>query len=307
MVVSSFLKRGEWSMLRITNEEKVAFWFVTPFVAGFALFYLLPTLYAFVISVLDYNSFKSLTDVHFAGLSNYIAVLKDPIAVSSFGRSFLFMICYVPGIIIAALLLSMLFNATFHLRTLARTLIMLPYVTNVVAIAIVFSILLNPYDGVVNKLLVAVGVEHPPLWLGGIHTSLPTIAGVEVWHSLAFPTIVYLAALQGVPKDLYESAELDGAGRFKKFMSVTLPLISPTTFFLVITNIIGSFQNYAIFRNLTNGGPGTSSRVISLNIYEEAFAYNKYSFASAQAILLFAIILVITIIQWRGQKKWVHY
>ncbi|WP_438449195.1 carbohydrate ABC transporter permease [Gorillibacterium sp. sgz5001074] len=294
-------------MPRITKEEKVAFWFVAPFLVGFSLFYLLPTLYAFVISSLDYNSFKEFTDVKFAGLANYIRVFKDPIAISSFGRSLLFTSCYVPGIIVTALMLSMMFNAKFHFRTFTRTLIMLPYVTNVVAIAIVFSILLNPYDGVVNKLLVSWGIAHPPQWLAGIRTSLVTVAGIEVWHSIAFPTIVYLAALQGVPRDLYESAEIDGAGRIRKFLSVTMPLISPTTFFLVITNIIGSFQNYAIFRVLTNGGPGTSSRVISLNIYEEAFSYNKYSYASAQAILLFLVILFITIIQWRGQKKWVHY
>ncbi len=289
------------------KEERTAFWFVAPFIIGFLLFYMFPTFYALVISFLDYNSFRELKNLQFVGLDNYSRIFNDVIALSAYVKSFLFTAIFVPVQIILALLLAVLFNKKFYMKTFSRTLIMMPYVTNIVAVTIVFSILLNPFDGIVNTILKAAGVEEPPLWLGGIDSALPTVALIQVWHTLAFPTITFLGALQAVPAELYEAADIDGASHWKKLRLVMLPMISPTTFFLVVTGIIGSFQNYAIFKNLTNGGPGTSSRVISLNIYEEAFVYNHFSYASAQAILLFLFILGITLFQWGVQKKWVHY
>ncbi|WP_136604199.1 carbohydrate ABC transporter permease [Paenibacillus dokdonensis] len=288
-------------------REKGAAWvFVLPFVIGFLIFNIIPMAYSVYISFMDYNSFKALNSIKLIGFDNYVRLFHDPIALNAFVKSFIYTLFYVPGLILLSFLVATLLNRAFALRGLTRTLILMPYVANVVAVSIVWSILLDPFGGPVNQLLTKLGMD-PPLWLSGVKTALPTIAGINIWQSLAFQTIVFLAALQGVNKELYEAADIDGASRWKRLWSITLPVISPTTFFLVITSIIGSFQNYASVRMLTNGGPGTSSRVISLNIYEEAFTLNHYSYASAQAIILFAIVLVITIIQWKGQKRWVHY
>ena len=138
-------------------------------------------------------------------------------------------------------------------------------------------------------------------------TVLPVTIFIHVWQSAALNTIVFLAALQDVPEELYESSEIEGANWLQKLLHITLPMISPATFFLVINNLIVSFSNYALIKNLTKGGPGIATRVSVFNIYEEAFTYNHFSYSSAQATILFLILLIITIIQWKGQKKWVHY
>ncbi|URN96703.1 MAG: sugar ABC transporter permease [Candidatus Pristimantibacillus lignocellulolyticus] len=287
-----------------SGEAKAGLLFILPFLLGFIIFNLFPLIYAFYISMVDYNTLKP--SYNFIGFDNFVRIFNDNIAIKAYWNSFLYTLVYVPVLIVLSFFLAMLLNRKFFLRPVSRTMILIPYVANVVAIAMVFSVILDPYDGPVNAFLQMIGIETPPMWLAGIGTALPTIALINVWQSLSFQTIVYLAALQGVPNELYEAADLDGAGKWRKMLNVTLPIVSPTTFFLVITSIIGSFQNYASVRALTNGGPGVASRVISLNIYEEAFTYNRYSYAAAQAILLFAVILVITIIQWKGQKRWVH-
>lgn len=288
-----------------SGEAKAGILFVLPFFIGFLIFNILPIIYALFISFVDYNTLKP--SFNFIGFDNFVRVFHDQIALNAYLKSLIYTLFYVPGVIIVSFLVSVVLNRKFHWRPVSRTMILVPYVANVVAIAMVWSIILDPYDGPVNAFLHLIGISNPPMWLGGVGSSLPTIALINVWQSIAFQTIVFLAALQGVPKELYEASELDGAGKWRQMINITIPLVSPTTFFLVITSIIGSFQNYASVRALTNGGPGVSSRVISLNIYEEAFTYNRYSYAAAQAILLFVIILIVTIIQWKGQKKWVHY
>ncbi|ANE45810.1 hypothetical protein SY83_05300 [Paenibacillus swuensis] len=288
------------------QESRVAAVFILPFLFGFVLFSIVPMIYALVISFMDYNVLKRFADVQFYGFGNYAHMLRDPIVWKSFLRSFMYALVYVPGIMVSSFILALWLNKSFFGRGFSRTMILVPYVANVVAVAIVWSILLDPFDGPVNKLLTAAGI-NPPMWMGSSSTSLSTIGLINVWQSLAFQTIVFLAAVQGVPAELYEAAEMDGAGRLRKIFDITIPWVSPTTFFLVITSLINSFQNYASVRMLTDGGPGTSSRVIALNIYEEAFSYNHYSYAAAQAMVLFGFILVLTILLWKGQKKWVHY
>jgi multiple sugar transport system permease protein len=137
--------------------------------------------------------------------------------------------------------------------------------------------------------------------------ALPITALIATWANLAFQTIVFLAALQEVPHELYEASEIEGANAWQKFSKITLPWISPTTFFLVVTTIIGSTQNFSGIYTLTQGGPGDATEVAIINIYHSGFQFNKYSIASAQSMILFAVLLIITIIQWRGQKKWVNY
>jgi multiple sugar transport system permease protein len=229
--------------------------------------------------------------------------------MASFGRSFYFSFVYVAGIIVLSFVTALLLNRELLLRTASRTMIYMPYVANVVAIGIVWSIVLNPFQGPVNTLLKLLGVSEArlPQWLTGVRSVLPTIAGIKVWQNLAFQTIVFLAALQDVPRELYECAEIDGATGLRKLVRITLPLISPTTFFLVVVTVIGSFNSLAIVKALSNGGPGSASRIITLFIYEQAAKYSYYSYANALACLLFLFILAVTLLQWKAQKRWVHY
>lgn len=294
---------------KLPKDTVAGFLFILPFLSGFILFRLLPLIYGFILSVMDYNSLSKFGRAGFVGFANYLSAVSQPIVRTSFLRSFQFTLVYTAGILSLSLFTAVLLNQRFFARPLSRTLIYLPYVSNIIAVGIIWSIVLNPGSGPVNLVLQTLGLpqRYLPRWLLGLDTALPTVAMINVWLNLAFQTIVFLAALQDVPQELYECSSIDGITRLGKFVYITMPLVSPTTFYLLVVTIIGSFQNYALVRSLTNGGPGTATRVISLNMYEDAFMYTRFSYASAQAILLFLIILFVTILQWKGQKKWVHY
>jgi multiple sugar transport system permease protein len=292
------------------QEARAAVFFLAPFIIGFIIFEAIPVLSAVGMSFINLNSLKGvadLTSIKFKGLENFMNVFKDTDALLAYGRSLLYTLYYVPFLNIFALVLALLITRQLYFKTAIRTMIFIPYVSNIVAVAILWGTLLNPFGGPINELLKALGVQNPPMWLFGDKTVLPTLAGISVWKDVAFQMIVYMAAINNVSKELYESADVEGASKFTQFTKITIPMISPTIFAMVVTSIINSFQNYAIVKTMTDGGPGNASRVAVVNIYQQAFEYNKFSYASAQAIILFLIILVITLIQWRGQKKWVHY
>jgi multiple sugar transport system permease protein len=294
------------------QEEVVAWTFITPFVIGFIVFTIIPILYTVLLSFTSSNALNSFTKgilkgQEFYGLKNFIAIFKDAVTMNSFLRGFEYSVIYVIALTGVPLILAMLLNNNFYMKKFTRTVILLPYVTNTVAIAIAFGLLFSPFGGPVNTILDMLGVKNPPLWYQGQATALPLAALTEAWHNLAFQIIVFLAALQDVPSELYESSTMDGASLWAKFRCITFPLISPTTFFLLVSGFVGSFNNYAAIKLYTDGGPGTASRTITLNIYETTFTFNHYSNAAAQSLILFIIILIVTIIQWKGQKKWVHY
>ncbi len=291
------------------REGRVALLFIAPFSLGFLIFNLLPLFYSVFLSLVNFNTFGEIRTDQFVGARNFLRALGDRLALASFGRSFYFSLLYVVGIILLSLLAALLLNRNLYLRTVSRTMIYMPYVANVVAIGIVWSIVLNPFSGPINSLLLRLGVPQAmlPQWLLGVHSSLPTIAAIKVWQNLAFQTIVFLAALQDVPRELYECAEIDGAGWWRKLLRITLPMISPTSFFLIVVTVIGSFNSFSIVKALTDGGPGSSTRIITLFIYEQAVKYSYYSYANALACLLFVFILAVTIVQWKVQKRWVHY
>jgi multiple sugar transport system permease protein len=294
---------------RFGGEQRTALLFIAPFFVGFLLFNLLPLFYSVFLSLVDFNTLGEVRTDRFMGLKNYLRIFDDRLALASYARSIYFSLIYVAGIILASLFLALLLNQDLFLRTVSRTMIYLPYVANVIAIGIVWAIVLNPFEGPVNALLKLAGVPEQarPQWLLGVASSLPTVAAIKVWQNLAFQTIVFLAALQEVPRELYECAQIDGAGWWRRLARITLPMISPTMFFLIVVTIIGSFNSLALVKALTNGGPGSATRIITLFIYEQAFKYSYYSYATAQACLLFLFILAVTLAQWKAQKRWVHY
>jgi multiple sugar transport system permease protein len=292
------------------QEARAAIFFLAPFLIGFLIFEAIPVLSAVGMSFINLNSLRGISDlasIKFTGLQNYINIFKDTDALLAYGRSILYTLYYVPFLNIFALIIALLLTRQLFFKTAIRTMIFIPYVSNIVAVAILWGTLLNPFGGPVNEILKSIGIINPPMWLFGKNTSLPTLSAISIWKDVAFQMIVYMAAINNVSKELYESADVEGASKFTQFTKITIPMISPTIFAMVVTSIISSFQNYAIVKTMTDGGPGDASRVAVVNIYQQAFEYNKFSYASAQAIILFLIILIITLIQWRGQKKWVHY
>lgn len=211
------------------------------------------------------------------------------------------MLCTI--VMAAGLLLAVLVNQKIHFRNGIRAMIFMPYVSNMVAIAIVWSILLDPVDGIVNQTLRALGVTNAPMWLMGSKTALYSVVMIAVWREVGLQFVTYLAALQEVPTELKEAAQIDGAGRFQQFIYVTLPLIRNTTFLLTITSIITSLKNFTIIQVLTAGGPGNSTTVLPLNIVDTAFASARMGYASAQAMVMFILVMGVTIVQWVGKNR----
>ena len=187
-----------------------------------------------------------------------------------------------------------------------RLAMFMPYISNIVAVAIVWVMMYSPW-GPFTQMVKAFGVENPPQWLGDPDWALPAIMIMQIWSGLGYAIMIYTSAIQGLPQDVYEAAEIDGANGVQKFMYLTLHFLSPTTFFLVITTFITSFQIFAPIQIMTRGGPGSSTNVLVYYIYTSAFTFYKMGYASAMSWILFIILFIITMIQWQGQKKWVSY
>jgi len=289
------------------QEILTGYIFLAPFMLGLIIFIIAPIFYTIYLSFMDFNAMGHLINLKFVGLQNYIDVIKDNDAVNSYFRSLQYSMIYVPCMIVFSLIMASLMNKKFKLRNVSRTMIFMPYVANVTAVAIVFSMILNPFDGPINTFLRMIGIANPPQWLIDSSTVMPVTALIATWSNLAFQTIVFLAAMQEVPAELYEAADIEGASTWNKFSRITMPWISPTTFFLIVTTVIGSTQNFSNVYTLTQGGPGDATMVSIISIYNNAFEFNRFSFASAQSMILFGVLLIITIVQWGWQKKWVHY
>jgi ABC-type sugar transport system permease subunit len=187
-----------------------------------------------------------------------------------------------------------------------RTAFFAPSVTSTIAIGIVFSFIYEPNMGLLNSVLYTIGIQGPD-WLGSSRFALMSVIIVQVWGHAGYNMVIYLAGLQGIPKSYYESARIDGANRFHQFWYITLPMLSPTTFFLMITSFIGSFQVFNLVYVMTEGGPGYATTVYIHYLYLKAFEHFQMGYASAMAWVLFVVIGLITVFQWKMQKRWVHY
>jgi len=291
---------------RQKRENRYGFLFVAPYVIGFLLFQGIPFLFAIGLSFTDVRFISKMREAKFIGLHNFITMFQDSTTMGALGRTALYSLMYVPMIMVIGFVLAYLVNKGIHCKNIIRSMFFLPYVANMVAVSVVFTLLLGP-KGPLIKALLALGVENPPFFLYDMNTALPTVVCIAVWKSIGLNLITYLAALQSVPAELLEAAQIDGASKFKRITHIVLPMVSPTTFFLLISSVITSLQNLTIIQVLTKGGPGKSTTVMSVNIIRTAFTDYQTGYASAQAVVLFIIVMIFTVFQWQGQKKWVNY
>lgn len=285
------------------KNENVAYLFILPFILMFAIFKLYPMIYGFCVSFLDRNSIKKLTSTNFVGLQNYIKVLKSPTFWQTLGHTFIFAIVYTLFVMFFGYLFGVLFNKKFKGRTAVRTMFYMPYVTNMIAVGIVFKYLLNPTKGPVNAIFRLFGSTGPK-WLTSPVMALPTAALIGGWVALAFNIITVLAAMQDIPNELYEVAEIEGATFFERLRYVITPMLMPTLFMLLTITLINSFKSYTTIVGLTNGGPGTSSRTLSFQIYEDAFTYMKFGIASAEGVIFTAIIIAVNKLFTKARTSW---
>ncbi|GHH97861.1 carbohydrate ABC transporter permease [Neobacillus kokaensis] len=288
----------------IRRNRLVGYTFLLPNIIGFLLFILIPVIASFIMSFTSWNGFGN---IEFIGLENYKKLLDDANFRISFINSILFMLISVPITLLISVLIAVALNQGVRFVKVFRTAVFLPYVTATIAVAAVWQLIFNPSLGPINGTLMKLGIDAPPGWLSSPSWALLSVSVVYIWHSVGYYMILFLAGLQNIPDYLYEAAELDGAGKISKFFHITLPMLSPVLFFTTIIGVINSFKVFDLIYVLTGGGPGRSTHVLVYDIYNTAFKQFEYGYASAMAYVLFLVILIISVIQFKGQKKWVNY
>jgi multiple sugar transport system permease protein len=276
---------------------------VAPVVLGALAFVVLPLGMVAWYSLHEWNVLAG--TFTFAGADNYQRLASDGGLGDALLASLWFSIGLVVLNIVLALLLAVLLNQRLPGTTTFRTFFFSPVVVSLVAWTIVWSFLLQA-DGGINGFLAVLGVDGPN-WLRHETTAMIAVIVVQVFKNVGLNMILFLAALQGVPEELQEAARLDGAGAWRRFRSITLPLISPTILLVSIITIVGSLEVFAQIDVLTGGGPGSSTTVLVYYLYQQAFQFNDFGYASALAVLLFVIVLVLTLLQWQSRKRWVFH
>lgn len=277
--------------------------FLLPNLVGFLLFSLIPVLASLVLSLYHWDLLSS---PMFAGLANFRAMFHDADFWAALLHTVEFIVGYIPLVTATGLGIALALNQKVRGLAFFRTAFFLPVVSSWVAVALLWKWLFNPVYGLVNYLISLFGVTGPA-WLFDEHWAMLAIIIASVWKDLGFVAVLYLAGLQGISDDYYEAASLDGAGPWQRFRNITLPLITPTTFFVLIISLINSFQVFDQVYIMTGGGPVGATTVLVQQIYKNAFVFGKMGYASAMSWVLFALVFIATWVQMRGQRQWVHY
>jgi multiple sugar transport system permease protein len=277
--------------------------FLGPSAVPLVLFTLVPMASSAWVSLHQWNLVSSM---HWVGLENYRNLLQDPLTREVFWHTLLYVLGYLPLVYVGGLGLALVLNRRMPAQAFFRAAYFLPVVISWVVVALVWKWLLNPSNGLVNHLLGAIGLGQPGWWTDP-HWAMPAVILASAWKDLGFVMVILLAGLQAIPHDVLEAANIDGAGGWQRFRHVTLPLLSPSTFFVIVISLINGFQVFDQVYVMTGGGPSDASQVVVGRIYDLTFRYGRAGEASALSWLLFVTILLITAIQIRGQKRWVHH
>lgn len=289
---------------RNKNRIRESIWgyaFISPNFILMLIFTVIPIFYSTYVSFTDWNI---LSDPEFVGLENYRHILEDKVARETFFNTFYFTVLSVPLNVVLTLFFAVLLNQKLRSITFFRTAFYLPYISASVAISLMFMWVLSN-NGLANQFLELVGLDPVP-WLTDGKIALHSVIGVTIWRGMGMNIIIFLAALQDIPHELLEAAEIDGANRLQRFLKVIIPLLSPVIFFVTITGVISSFQAFDLVYNMTQGGPGHATTLIGFYIWRQAFDYLKMGYGAALANIVFIAILVLTLVQWVLRKRWVY-
>lgn len=278
--------------------------FLLPNLIGFVALTLIPVLISLGISFTNWDGFNK---PEFVGLQNYMALFKDETFKISLLNNIYYTVGTIPFSMGIGLILALLMNSKIKFIGFFRVVYFLPYITAPIAVSVVWLAIYHPTLGPLNNFLMFMGIENPPIWTASVVWAMPAIIIMSIWKSCGYYMVLFLAGLQNISKSYYEAADIDGASRWKKFTVITVPLLSPTTFFAAVMGIISSFMVFDQIYILTSGGPGRATNVLVYHIYKESFQNYNFGYASAIAYFLFIVVLAVTLIQFRGQKKWVHY
>lgn len=300
----------------------IAYSFLAPNFLGFAIFTLLPVIFSVLLSFVEWNG-GAVSMIRWVGLKNYSEIFNaekvfEQMAAGDYAYFFervdlgialkntvFYTLVTVPLTLACALGLAMALNKAVKGAVAFRTIFFFPYVASMVAICVCWNFMLMK-DGPINQLIMALGIDFNKSWTADSNMAMWAIILVSAWRNMGYYMVIYLAALQGVPRELYEAATVDGANNWQKFRCVTLPQLKPTTFFASIMMIISCFKIFDVVAIMTEGGPGRATKMLVYYIYDVAFMQNKYGQASAISIVLLVIVLLVTILQFRSEKKFAN-
>jgi len=305
MAQAQALARPGWLSKESQREALAGYLFILPTFLGYTAFIVGPILAAIGISFTKYDILSPAT---FVGLDNYVRLLNDPRLRTVYSNTIFFTVFAVSLNVGVGLVLAVLLNRHLPspIRYVLRSAYFFPVLVALVYSSIIWQFLYQKDTGIFNYYLGLLNVAPIP-WLSNRQWVLPSIIILDVWRNAGFAMLVFLAGLQNISQEYYEAAQLDGANRFQLFRHITVPLISPTIFFNLVIYMIGALQVFDSIMVLTKGGPGDASRSLVIYIYENAFQFFEMGYASAVAITLFVIIVILTLIQFRLGRAWVHY
>ena len=287
---------------RKIRDNVVGYSFILPNLIGYSIFVFLPVCFSFILSVMKWDG--SQTPMEFVGLQNFTKIFGDELFRGAFMHTVSYALMTVVPTLVMSLLLAVLLNSKIKGIPFYRASFFFPYITSTVAIGAVWNMLFQPEFGPINEFLKFIGISNPPGWVIDSDWAMVAVSIVTVWKYMGYYMIVYLAALQGISGELYEAGSLDGTSTWQKFRYITVPMLTPTTFFVLIMLTIQCFKVFDLVYCMTQGGPGNATKTIVNYIYDKAFINWELGPASAGAIILFAVVLVITLIQFSGEKKW---
>lgn len=303
-------RAGERRRTRRRSPEPpawIGYTFIAPNFVGFAVFTLLPLLFALVVAFAEWDVISGLGAIRWVGVGNFTAIMRDTKFWESVRHTLVYVGLSEPLTLILGLVIALALNGPIPGRGILRLIFFIPFIANSVAIAAVWILLYHPRYGPINNALEALGVASPPAWLASSDWAMYALVIMAVWRGVGYGAVIYLAALQDVPQELYEAAELDGAGAWTSFRAITLPFLTPTIFFLLITGLIGASQSFGMINLMTRGGPGSATTVLSYYIYQNGFQFYRFGYAAALAWVMFAAVLGLTLLLWRVQRRSVFY
>ena len=305
--------KSEKSRERRRNERSFlsASPFLTASLIGFAIFYFAPMVISVVISLTDWNGLDRLLAPgfmaeHFIGLDNYKAILTGTEFWKVLKNTLVYIVLYIPLMLMVSTAIAALLSRQRRGVGVFRVLYYIPVLTSWVAASLIWKSLLSPQYGAMNGILAIFGIEGPG-WLTDEKWAMPAIVLVSVWKDMGFFGLILLSGMVGIDRTYYEAAEIDGAGPWTRFLKITLPLLTPSLFYVLIVSLINSFQLFPQIMIMTDGGPNGATQVMVERIYKYGFRYFRMGYASAFSWILFIIIMICTAVQMRGQKRWVNY
>lgn len=280
------------------------FLFLSPALLVYGSFFIFPFIFSLYLSFMQWNLVSP--NKEFVGIDNYAALVKDPVFWISLKNTVIYVLGTVPLSMILGLVMAILVEAAGRLREVYRFLFFIPVVTSIAVVSIVWTLLFSPNNGLIGNILKTVGVQGPN-WLNDPNWAMWALIIVGVWKAIGYNMVLYIAGLKSIDRQLYEAAQIDGAGKWMQFRSITLPMLSPVTFFVMIVSIINSFQVFATIHIMTRGGPNNATNVLVYEVWQEAFQFFDIGKASALSMVLFLLVLAITIVQIRMTESKVHY